>query len=215
MTPREYRDADPRWIRLVSEEKVRGIKCSPARSFLAQEIYAEHYRILIEAAKRGEPIPPHLWDRRIERIMFENSESFREWFGTSKIVDDEGRPQQVYHGTTHPSGISPPDKIGAIYFSTNRTVAEWLSSLARQRHKGEKLVSTAYLRIIRPAVYDAECIEAGRNPGWIRSQWDRAIAAGHDGMVLNRIYESGFMGTTIMVQSENQVWLYEVSRKIS
>ena len=29
-----------------------------------------------------------------------NSKEFKEWFGNSKVVDEEGRPL-VYHGTTH------------------------------------------------------------------------------------------------------------------
>lgn len=30
-----------------------------------------------------------------------NSKEFKEWFGNSKVVDEEGRPLVVYHGTTH------------------------------------------------------------------------------------------------------------------
>lgn len=30
------------------------------------------------------------------------SPEFRRWFGQSKVVDERGKPQLMYHGTSHP-----------------------------------------------------------------------------------------------------------------
>ena len=55
------------------------------------------------------------------------SESFKKWFGKSKVVDDNGDPLVVYHGTTHNFEQFDSDKIGNVenalgighYFTTS------------------------------------------------------------------------------------------------
>lgn len=55
-----------------------------------------------------------------------NSDSFKRWFGNSKVVDDNGDPLVVYHGTTHnftEFGDGTHNVEGAVgaghYFTTN------------------------------------------------------------------------------------------------
>ena len=53
--------------------------------------------------------------------------AFKKWFGTSKVVDAEGKPLVVYHGTPR-GGFSVfklvyDDRPGAVFFSNKRTVA--------------------------------------------------------------------------------------------
>lgn len=56
-----------------------------------------------------------------------DSQQFKEWFGDSKVVDEDGKPLVVYHGTTHditefdPSKANIDNDLGAgFYFTNNR-----------------------------------------------------------------------------------------------
>jgi hypothetical protein len=56
---------------------------------------------------------------------------FKEWFGNSKVVDTEGKPLVVYHGSPEkfeafdPSKASPSSTDGpGFYFATDRTISE-------------------------------------------------------------------------------------------
>src|ERR1700733_8217473 len=54
--------------------------------------------------------------------------NFKNWFGASKVVDDEGAPKVLYHGTTHnfdtfnPSIANPENYLGkGIYLTDSPT----------------------------------------------------------------------------------------------
>jgi len=59
-----------------------------------------------------------------------NTENFKNWFGESKVVDENGNPQVVYHGTARPDRIGTkfdPKKATSgpmAYFTTDRNVGE-------------------------------------------------------------------------------------------
>src|SRR5271166_140661 len=57
--------------------------------------------------------------------------NFKKWFGASKVVDDDGEPLKVYHGTTHEVDAFDIDKANpenyygkAFYFSSSPTDVE-------------------------------------------------------------------------------------------
>lgn len=55
----------------------------------------------------------------------ENSPSFKRWFGKSKVVDEEGNPLLLYHGTTHnftefsQTHANPENFLGEGFYFTN------------------------------------------------------------------------------------------------
>lgn len=65
-------------------------------------------------------------------FIYESSElspSMLSWFGASKVVDAEGKPKQVYHGTTHNFNTFKKSKFtnfikGGIYFTDSPKDAE-------------------------------------------------------------------------------------------
>lgn len=92
----------------------------------------ENYATLVStvfatmAERTGVPID-QLWDRFRLRTQatpvagpsleqdITATPAFREWFGESKVVDDQGKPLVVYHGTTEKFDAFDPAKRGANY----------------------------------------------------------------------------------------------------
>lgn len=166
---------------------------------------------------KGDPIelmPEGLWDRL--RKEFIPSAILKELDARRPDAHDElrrrsmahlaqqlaaGRP--IYQGQYHGPGLlNPPDKIGAIYFSTSHHVADyWSVRRGRQGWITEATLSPA----ATVATVDATGKEAGSEPGWIREQWRRALENGADALVLYRITEAGYGGDTVMVRSPEVV----------
>ena len=48
--------------------------------------------------------------RRFALAPPEESEAFKRWFGDSKVVDEQGKPLVVYHGTTHGFSVFDPER---------------------------------------------------------------------------------------------------------
>lgn len=88
-----------------------------------------------------------------------NTPQFKEWFGDSKVVDKNGRPRVVYHGTNKQFSefkISPLSKylgkLGeGIYFTDSPTAAHAYAQEAAQ-NEGDARTYPVYLAIRRPLV---------------------------------------------------------------
>jgi hypothetical protein len=82
--------------------------------------------------------------------------AFKRWFGKSKVVDADGKPLVVYHGTRALFDAFDPGRIGdqgrsegpGFYFTESPQIAS--------RYAGDSgTVVNAYLRIENPLAYDA------------------------------------------------------------
>ena len=112
----------------------------------AQPIVREAQPIVREAAQN-------------RKAVLEN-ENFRKWFGESKVVNDDGSPKIMYHGTSN-GGFEFFDTYGksgyglfgmGAYFTENPYVAETYT------HKGKgknPMIYPAYLAISNPIDMDA------------------------------------------------------------
>jgi GNAT superfamily N-acetyltransferase len=113
-----------------------------------------------------------------------DSPAFREWFGDSAVVDAEGKPLVVYHGTRSPKveifhGRSSwkaafPSEIGATWFTDDKDMSEGY---------GQNVVSV-YLSLQNPVVVDAE------GKSYIEMNWTtitRAKESGHDGAIIRNV----------------------------
>lgn len=82
-------------------------------------------RKMKEFALKGQPTFRASKMSSTEEVL--DSPSFKKWFKGSKVVDEQGKPLVVYHGTTAYKEIEEFDDgtgSGGIYFSDNQTVAE-------------------------------------------------------------------------------------------
>jgi hypothetical protein len=90
--------------------------------------------------------------------------AFRRWFGKSKVVDGDGLPLVVYHGTPASDfyefrhGVGEETDSGyagkGFYFTNDEKLAEWYAKgkgFHARRTKKPRVIS-AYLRIERPYV---------------------------------------------------------------
>lgn len=78
-----------------------------------------------------------------------DTQAFRAWFGDSKVVDENGEPLMVYHGTRSDfSTFKNPDGFRGFYFTRDPAYAEMKTSLANGR------IMPVYLSIQRPLVLD-------------------------------------------------------------
>ena len=100
----------------------------------------------------------------------EGLRNFWLWFGDSKVVDEDGRPLVVYHGTT--SDIEKFDK-GSAYFTTSKDLSATYAGTSFGKQKKGGNVIPAYLKIAKPAPYD------GYTPASVVANYK---AAGFDGM---------------------------------
>lgn len=118
---------------------------------------------------------------------------FKKWFGDSKVVDAEGKPLVVYHGTTadfaeFDPGRKPVNDDGYMgvgsYFIADRADAESYADMAQDNAPGAARVVEVYLSIKNP--YRLPNKSRGTY-GMSREQaaaWtDGLIAQGYDGVV--------------------------------
>ena len=97
---------------------------------------------------------------------------FRAWFGNSKIVDADGNPLRVYHGTKSDieafdlkrAGASDPGLIGkAFYFTPTPEQAGDFASNPLYGKGGQPNVVPAYLSVQRPLVIRDGHLPDGRS----------------------------------------------------
>lgn len=100
------------------------------------------------------------------------TEPFKKWFEGSKVVDADGRPLVVYHGTSEKFTSFDPERKGArdpgdygkgFYFTASKANAEMYSEWAKgggASKKRSRNVMAVYLAIKRPFVMKDDMDEA-------------------------------------------------------
>ena len=104
-----------------------------------------------------------------------DSPAFRRWFGDSKVVDENGQPLVVYHGTDKRFTVfrsGGPD--GGIWFSRDKGKIQRGESGA----VGTKHLVPVYLRMQKPAGWDE----------YDRYYTDQLLAMSYDGLILDDDY---------------------------
>ncbi len=120
---------------------------------------------------------------RFSRAQTENA-NFKRWFGDSKVVDTEGKPLVVYHGSKTDTGPKfDPAKsriAGAFFFAAD---PQFASSPAYTGYEGQAgNVSPVYLSLQNPKVLDS----LSSNPMTEAAVIEAAKANGFDGIVVKK-----------------------------
>lgn len=135
------------------------------------------------------------------------TEAFKEWFGDSKVVDADGKPLVVYHGTPdkrdiEKSGFAPSITRGSVYFfSDSKRVAETYADDRRawDYQNAEPDTLPVYLSIQNPMIIDAK----GKKWRETEKHVQEAKDAGHDGIIIKNSRDeynnTGNGGTTSTV----------------
>jgi hypothetical protein len=133
--------------------------------------------------------------------------AFWKWFGASKVVDEQGRPLVVYHGTTN-GDINFAGRERGIFFtdSTEKANGYTVGSFVRGGHEGA--VYPAYVSMKNPLVIDAlgkrnDNIPVPWQP-WkpkvfgnlpagavsVEGAFKYAMAHGHDGLIVRNVIDT-------------------------
>lgn len=108
---------------------------------------------------------------------------FKEWFKGSKVVDDQGKPRVVYHGTdTDFTAFNPhrefSDRHTGIWFASDPRTAESYATRFGTKSEGAQILPT-YLRMENPRVFK----EHVERPDLVVKQ---AGLDGYDGVIFER-----------------------------
>lgn len=136
--------------------------------------------------------------------------AFKAWFGDSAIVNPEGEPLRVFHGTAADFSIFDPARLGeqtggadarcGYFFAENPKSAEQFTW-----KQGEKSgsIMPAYLCVSNPMVSDHLLDgSTGTTAGKIIQA---AKDAGHDGVVFQRSDMLGHTGRTFVAFAPGQI----------
>jgi hypothetical protein len=138
-----------------------------------------------------------------------DTDAFKRWFGASKVVDTDGKPLVVYHGTqadftefsTSPSsrrtkGGKALDNVGAIFFSDDPMVASAYAGVATSNLTGKPFawppgsenggrVMPVYLSLKNPLTIDAkDSLYSDVEPKIAQAKLD-----GYDGVIMRGVID--------------------------
>jgi len=141
----------------------------------------------------------------------EDKPCFKEWFGDSKVVDKDGKPKPVYHGTPDKRGIEEDGVFksilgnNAFFFSDKYSVAESYADDTRSYdyQNAEPKVYTTYLSIKKPLEINAmgaiwrkfETEIGGEKIRGTRNIVKYAQNNGYDGLIVKNVRDN-YTGNT-------------------
>jgi hypothetical protein len=135
-----------------------------------------------------------------------DSPFFKRWFGGSKVVDEQGKPLVVYHGTQSPDFDSfmetkVKEQERGFFFSPDPKVASLYSGY-HETFPSDRIggVVPAYLKMENPLIHDFKGGKYGR--GDVIQQ---AMRDGHDGVIFRNHYDAGGVQDQYAVFSPDQI----------
>ena len=138
---------------------------------------------------------------RTEQI---DTPAFRKWFGDSKVVDADGKPMVVYHGSPQ-GGFDEFDvsNVGVFFSSRYDVAASYagayddveLADPDAEFYDENQGVYSVYIKIENPMVVDWGGKDWGDGPEGLRlDEWaNRAKRAGHDGLIVEGVVDTGWL----------------------
>ncbi len=121
-----------------------------------------------------------------------DSPYFQKWFGSSKVVDEDGKPQVVYHGTGSDFDIFDQKRAGQSgehataplghFFTEDRALADRYADRASADVPADKRVVDSYLSLKKPfemSLEDAQKIETPKQATALREKLEKQ---GFDGI---------------------------------
>lgn len=120
-----------------------------------------------------------------------NAEKGENWLVETKVVDAEGLPRMVYHGTNAEFDVFDVERLGAnfsnefsrqgIFFSSERYVAESVADQVTEEFGGKARVIQAFLALTNPVRID---MKQKSDDAAVLQLLTDAKARGHDGAII-------------------------------
>lgn len=197
------------------EDRIRTALQGAGRPTQFARADAEFYRAMVETQSKLRGMTPKAWDEKygLREIATEgdaqlqqgakiDTPEFRNWFGDSKVVDADGKPLVVYHGSPDARFVTGGDATfrnrwtgsaedGAHWFASSRKTAATYADDRRafDYQNAEPGLVDAYLVARNPLIVDAggsnwrDAQKRGRTADIIAD----AKAAGHDSIIIRAV----------------------------
>lgn len=126
--------------------------------------------------------------------------AFKHWFGNSKVVDDNGDPLVVYHGTNKDFEIFRKGRVSkgdnsfrrdanvGIWFTQNSDAADYYTWPDKHNDKDGGQIYPVFLRIENPRIIDFN--GNIKNPDRISLAAKKAKEEGQDGIILKNVRDA-------------------------
>ncbi len=151
----------------------------------------------------------------LQRHIDTDTPAFKRWFGQSKVVDVEGSPLPVYHGTAEEFEAFDPARSGSVtahmtanlgtFFAEDRAKAQRYAENASQGVPAEERVIDAYLSIQKPYIMSLDefmAIDSQEESSALRKKLQ---SKGFDGIHFKEVGQwIAFQPTQIKSASENR-----------
>ena len=139
-----------------------------------------------------------------------STSAFQRWFGDSKVVDAEGEPLVVYHGTCGDFSVFDPERadttagtgvpFGTFFFTSMPEVADTYARDMRRRYCLGASTMPVYLSLQDPLIVDLT--KWAHAPSWNRipyrnREWtintltEHALRRGYDGLIVKGVWDTG------------------------
>ena len=117
---------------------------------------------------------------------------FKKFFGDSKVVDSDGKPLPVYHGTSEDFSVFDKSKSGSAtghdtsplghYFTPDRAQAERYATSASEGRPADQRVVDAYLSVQKPYQLPLKDAQAIKSTGEAAALRQKLEGQGYDGI---------------------------------
>jgi hypothetical protein len=140
------------------------------------------------------------WAKLSGEVVSTSTDAFKNWFGTSKVVDKDGKPLILYHGTTNDITIfrmSPDGALGAGIYATPE--AEYANQYAPSNLAGANVIPI-YASIKNPLIIDGSI----RDP-MIEALVRLGVHESKATSIVEKAYEEkGYIGKQVMTRAMAQ-----------
>ena len=160
------------------------------------------------------------------------NDDFLSWFGNSKVVDKNGNPLVVYHGTNTKFDSFRTGENQYVYFTSDTNLADKYATHRSKKINGEKIIYNVYLKILNPLIIDGnfeswdyistkgienskesikDLLKRGVDRITTTMTPDIAIKYGFDGVIIKNLYDGvgygkdGDLSTVYVVLKSNQI----------
>lgn len=111
--------------------------------------------------------------KEVAEAKTEETNKFKRWFGSSAIVDKNGDPLVMYHGTKEDIDTFKPNSKGLIFVTDNPETAYFFSS-TKEKVGGQNILPV-YVRAVNPFDYENEAHVADLVKNMPTGEWGQPL----------------------------------------
>ena len=170
--------------------------------------------------------------KTLKDFLNEQNEDFFNWFGNSKVIDKDGNPLIVYHGSNSKFDSFRTGENRYVFFTTDINLADKYAIHRSKKTDSEKFIYNVYLKIENPLIVDAnfeswdyistrgienckesikDLLKRGINTITTERTPQIAIKYGFDGVIIKNVYDGvgygkdGNLSNVYVVLNSNQI----------